>query len=328
MLGAQPDATPDELRQAWLLRTRVLHPDRWDARTHPVEWEHAGRMLAELNEAYEVLRDPVRRARYDAGLPDEEEVWAPDDAPRGTFPTGRARFADLPPATRRRLLDRQAGRVEDQFRVRTGDIRPHSLPLALFPLWLAQLVFTALERRWTGGEVVWQVALTAAITVLAGRSLERVIRWRRAALKPYFYFTPLYLIRTELDDVWFWPIRSVLRCDPVRAHRRGGTRLEVVMEAGTETVVLPRPNHAATIAELIHLWSGDLRHAESAGGLAYLAAHDDFRGFDPAHLSPPAEARVRDRIRILGYGGLALVAALVLVAAWVIQNRSPLSLAF
>ena len=320
MLGASPGAAPEELRRAWLLRTRVLHPDRWDPRTHPVEWEHAGRMLAELNEAYEILRDPARRARYDAALPveDEDDEWRPDSFPHAAFHAGHASFADLPPATRRRLLDRQAGRIEDQFRVRTGDVRPHYLVLALFPIWAAQLLFAAFERRWTAGEWLWQIVLTAGVALLAARSLEILLRWRRAALKPYFYFTPLYLIRTVLDEVRFWPIRDVLRCDVQR--RRRGTTLDVAMEHGTESIPLPRPNHAATITELIHLWSGDLRHAERTGDHAYLAAHDDFLGVDPAH-RPPHTVRARDRLRILSFAAFSAAAILLVAGAFILQSR-------
>ncbi len=58
-LGVATDATPDEVHRAYRRLARRTHPD--------APGGDAARM-AELNEAWRVLSDPVRRARYDAEL--------------------------------------------------------------------------------------------------------------------------------------------------------------------------------------------------------------------------------------------------------------------
>jgi len=61
ILGADPTATPQELREAWIGRLSLYHPDR-----HPAakaEW--FTRQAARLNEAYHTLKDPARRQAYD-----------------------------------------------------------------------------------------------------------------------------------------------------------------------------------------------------------------------------------------------------------------------
>ena len=60
-LGVAPDATDEELRTAYRHRARQLHPD--------ARHELTAGPMAELNEAWRVLRDPERRRTYDAGLP-------------------------------------------------------------------------------------------------------------------------------------------------------------------------------------------------------------------------------------------------------------------
>ncbi len=56
-LGLTPDATDQEVREAYRARARELHPD-----VHGEERkEWAGRRFRELQEAYEVLRDPYTR---------------------------------------------------------------------------------------------------------------------------------------------------------------------------------------------------------------------------------------------------------------------------
>lgn len=66
ILGVVPDATPDAIREAYLARVRVLHPDRFNPELQPREWHLANEMLANLNEAYNILRAPASRIKYDS----------------------------------------------------------------------------------------------------------------------------------------------------------------------------------------------------------------------------------------------------------------------
>lgn len=71
VLGVGPDASPEEIQQAWRERVKRFHPD-----AHPnapaAMRERLTRQVAEVNAAYEVLRDPVTRAAYDRSLRERE----------------------------------------------------------------------------------------------------------------------------------------------------------------------------------------------------------------------------------------------------------------
>lgn len=61
VLGVAQDASLDEIEAAWRRLVRENHPDKAD----PANVKTATTRTAAINEAYQALRDPVRRARYD-----------------------------------------------------------------------------------------------------------------------------------------------------------------------------------------------------------------------------------------------------------------------
>ena len=60
ILGVAPTATGEEIKEAWLSRLSLYHPDR-----HPENVDWFTRQAARLNEAYYTLKDPARRHAYD-----------------------------------------------------------------------------------------------------------------------------------------------------------------------------------------------------------------------------------------------------------------------
>jgi DnaJ-class molecular chaperone len=61
------DAEPEVIEKAYRALSLKFHPDR----AAPDQRPRATRRMQRINAAYNVLRDPVRRARYDAGLAPE-----------------------------------------------------------------------------------------------------------------------------------------------------------------------------------------------------------------------------------------------------------------
>ncbi|MCL4533713.1 MAG: J domain-containing protein [Bacteroidetes bacterium] len=78
-LGVDPAAADTEILEAFRYKAQILHPDRLAMSSARVR-QRAERDFKEVNEAYEVLRDPIRRRVYHA-------VWAR----RQQAPLGAAR---------------------------------------------------------------------------------------------------------------------------------------------------------------------------------------------------------------------------------------------
>jgi curved DNA-binding protein CbpA len=64
VLDIRHDASADEIKRRWRELAREHHPDR--AAHDADERQRLTTRMARINAAYDVLRDPVRRARYDA----------------------------------------------------------------------------------------------------------------------------------------------------------------------------------------------------------------------------------------------------------------------
>jgi molecular chaperone HscB len=64
-LGFPPqfDLDGSELERAWLRASRVVHPDRWGNKSS-AERRSAAEHSAALNDAYRILKDPLRRAEW------------------------------------------------------------------------------------------------------------------------------------------------------------------------------------------------------------------------------------------------------------------------
>jgi curved DNA-binding protein CbpA len=68
ILGVSKSATSAEIKKAYILRSKMTHPDRFSQTSQKAEWEMANEMLKELNQAYGVLKDTLSRTQYDSTI--------------------------------------------------------------------------------------------------------------------------------------------------------------------------------------------------------------------------------------------------------------------
>lgn len=75
VLGVSPRATTDEVRRAYYLLVRSLHPDHHEGRSpDPAR-------LQQVNEAWRVLRDPATRSSYDRAIDAQRRGRRPSPPP-------------------------------------------------------------------------------------------------------------------------------------------------------------------------------------------------------------------------------------------------------
>lgn len=96
ILGVAPDASHDEVKSAYLERAMRFHPDR-HADAAPEVRARADFQMREVNAAWEVLRNPARRADYDARLRGDTPVWEGGGTRAKRTAPVAPRVADLQP---------------------------------------------------------------------------------------------------------------------------------------------------------------------------------------------------------------------------------------
>jgi curved DNA-binding protein CbpA len=94
LLGVTPEADAREVARAYRRRLREVHPDTRDRLSEGLDSAHTE--LRALQDAYTVLRNPARRARYDA-LSRAAQKQAEAPATRFVVPV-RVRARRPPPA--------------------------------------------------------------------------------------------------------------------------------------------------------------------------------------------------------------------------------------
>ena len=98
VLDVPRDATREELKRRWRELAREHHPDR--AAGDAAEQHRLTARMARINAAYDLLDDPIRRARYDASpsamRTEREEGWSRS----GGGPYGPSWASDAPGRSR------------------------------------------------------------------------------------------------------------------------------------------------------------------------------------------------------------------------------------
>ena len=118
VLDVRHDASVDEIKRRWRELAREHHPDR--AGHDGDERERLTTRMARINAAYDVLRDPVRRASYDSTPHARRERYAEGRAPGETV-------GPPPPPPSRPVTARFD--TSASFRERNSIVRRRAVPL-------------------------------------------------------------------------------------------------------------------------------------------------------------------------------------------------------
>jgi len=309
ILGVPRDATQDKIRRAYLQKVKEIHPDNFDQVKQRARWEQANEQLKELNEAYSILKNQDSRASHDGGAtkaaPPPRRQRSPDwDIKLGKLKAGMAWFASLPKSIQDRILERTTGAEKNQFAIELGGIGLNYFFALLLAAWLWVLVNNvSTSGGWLRQDPGMMFLGTLACALLQAWNICHIIKWRLSPLRPHLIITPLYVIKTSAERIWFWPIWSVTSVRATHNYRNSSyTDTDLYMEFGSDHQsfkISPQETYAHLCA-MMDIFGRRVNAAKAQDDIRYFYAEDDFREFDSE--APPVEppAPIRRILKVVG----------------------------
>lgn len=283
ILGIPTSATKEEIRKAYMTKVRMIHPDKFDQVTQKAEWIIANEMLKELNNAYNAIKDGFYH----------EEVWssptstsntrssrAPGpDIKLGRLKAGSGWYANFPKSVKQRLKQRVNGEEKLQCVVETETLFKNYIFLIVLFLWLILLGMNADSEEWNSERRNWILTITLLAGALQSWNIAYMLKWWRSDLKPRIFITPLYIIKTDLDEVQYWPIWTMSSLRATHHYQNDHYKnTSVVMQFGKdwETFELNSINEYNTMSEFIRRFTDKANTAKQNGDWQYFRTEDDF----------------------------------------------------
>ena len=97
ILEVEPDASQEKIKEQYLFLMQAWHPDKF---SNPAQKAKAEEITVRMNTAYEVLREPARRADYDGKLRSAKKADSKPPARQGSTPPASPPPVHVPPRTK------------------------------------------------------------------------------------------------------------------------------------------------------------------------------------------------------------------------------------
>ena len=276
ILGIKPGASKKEIRDAYHARIRVVHPDRFDQKTQPAEWQKANEMMAEINEAYSELKDSAEQDVEKPGAAAEPEsrscTYSMRMTPHETI------FHDLPIETQSLLIKEISHGKGSCFTVKTDYVARNYVFLATSICWFVFL-FQFPETR-LGLESEFILA-TIIASLSVAYNAEKIYKWHTSSINSYFMLTPLYFIDIKFDVVRYAPIRLLKDISLKRKFRRGsdgGTKVKLIFEGWQVKLYISSMNKMEKFSSMYENFIKNLKYESIHGNNSYITDKDIFVG--------------------------------------------------
>ncbi len=290
IIGVNPDASSEEIRKAYLDRTRIIHPDRFSQNRQNKEWTNANEMLKELNEAYSVLKDVRLREAYDKSRLKPEDL-VPGKRDKNSdltkFATGKygenVAFLSLPKDLQNLLLKRQLGETNDCLRIKSYSTWAKYAVIS-FLLILFALPFVFVDSpRWSQSTINFLLLAYGFVSAIVAWLVLTLLEYYKAEIKPYLYVTKMYLVSTQSNQVSFWPLIELADVKVTHKYRNGGyIHSEIVLKfPGTSEIMhIDGSALAENFVKSIDEMRREFVSQYNSGNVSYFKMNNDFIDVD------------------------------------------------
>ena len=242
------DAPQEVIRSAFKALSMKYHPDRND---NSIESQKVMRII---NESYDVLSDVEKRSKHDAWIssiesntgetvkPPPQGETARDTA---TFmpKKGSAVYNDLNSKLKALLKARVSGQKEDQYAIKLRGMTRNVIWTGLFLCWFPIMFVFTDGYEWSQNTREFYIWTTIVCTLFIAINIASACNYYRSPLKCWLIVTPLYIIRTRFDRIWYWPIHTIRDFNATHRYTNGsyqGTDVSIFFDGIREEFTFPQ----------------------------------------------------------------------------------------
>lgn len=330
-LKVSRSAPQEVIRAAYKTLTQKYHPDRNPDNPDSV------RIMTLINASYEVLSDAEKRRQHDAWIAAQEQgapscaetqkpqTRQPDKAGDQEFVpphTGAFAYANLPASAREKLKKRVSGENQNQLLIKIGGVVGNYIWSIVLLGWFGYLFFDAGQYKWDQDGTLWMLCITGAAALFLAMNLSWIVRWHVSPFRSWLIASPLYIIKTDFDRVWYWPIFKLTDINATHNYRNGvynGTTVNMAFGESKDTFSIRPEAMYNTLVNQLKTYDGAFRTAAANGDVDYFTTHDDFA---ECHSLPVLKAKSRlFGLAVACYAVTFIVAALLFVVAALYNNQ-------
>jgi hypothetical protein len=103
-------------------------------------------------------------------------------------------------------------------------------------------------------------------------------------LRSYLLVTPLYIIKTRLDEIWFWPIWTITDIRATHSYQNGsyqGTYLSIFFDGKLEQFQISPKSMYSSLLDELKKFDTTFRIAVKQNNIDYIINNDDFLNHTP-----------------------------------------------
>ena len=119
------------------------------------------------------------------------------------------------------------------------------------------------------------------VGLLAGKNIITITQWMRSTLKPFYYVTPLYFIKTEYDIISFRPIWSLNDVSVTHNYKNGfyqNSDITLKFDGHVELITISSKEKVDKMFYHMRTYDNRIRSEFSRNNIAYFRVNDDFLG--------------------------------------------------
>ncbi|RBP47555.1 hypothetical protein DES53_101352 [Roseimicrobium gellanilyticum] len=212
---------------------------------------------------------------------------AAEAAKLGRLEAGHAHYHALPPPVQERLLKRLDANRSGQFAIDTSlsGSRVVLCFIALLPM--VYVVGYGFNARWKGSTEFWLGVVTLVAALIQIGIVLSTWKLFTSKLKDWLVITPLYIIKTEGNEVSFWPLWTLTKLKGTAEYVNGFysmTNLKMEFGSGPHCSDIDfKSKHGyERIVDKLNDFEAKIRQAIHTSDWNYLSQQDDFREYNAA----------------------------------------------